>query len=165
MQGIREAQGTELDMLFQAAQETLLQAFVDTATWGLDRWEYEMKIDPNPSLTEVERRERIKAKIKGVGTVTVSLLAEVAQTFQNGAVHADQDFPKYSLTLNFVDVTGIPSNIDGFIKNIREIIPAHLEIAYVYRYIYWDILDGFAWTWDHLDGLGLTWADLENYVW
>jgi uncharacterized protein YmfQ (DUF2313 family) len=165
MQGIRQGQGTELDMLFRAVQETLLQAFVNTTTWGMDRWESEFGIEPNPSLSETERRERVMAKIKGVGTVTVSLLADVAESFNNGAVYTEQDHPKYSLILHFAEATGIPSNMVGFEKAIRELIPAHLVFSFEYRYIYWDILDGFNWTWDHIDGLNLTWDDLENYVW
>jgi hypothetical protein len=63
-----------------------------------------------------------------------------------------------------VDTTGIPSNIEDLKAIVRELVPAHLAIAYEYNYFIWDEFDEKNWTWDEFDALNLSWDELEVYA-
>jgi hypothetical protein len=161
MQAVYQADGMEFDALRDALDQVLDQFFVSTATWGLDRWESELALAPNPSLTDDERRYRIKSKIRGYGTATINLVKNVAQAYDKGAVDVIEDFAAYTIHIWFVDTRGVPPNIDDLKAALRSIVPAHLDIQYTYHYLIWDELDAKGWTWDQFDAQAYTWDALE----
>lgn len=135
MGGLLDSQGTEVDQLRQALDETLLQFFVPTATWGLERWEHELGIKTDVSKPIEQRRSQLIAKTRGTGTVTFELLRNVAESFENGTIEVTQQPAAYQFTVKFVDTVGLPPNLDDLKAAIEEIKPAHLQVVYAYRYL------------------------------
>lgn len=163
MRSILQAQGSELDKLRQALDETLAQFFVDTATWGLPIWEQMLGLPPAEEETIEERRDRVKSKIRGYGTATIRTIKNVAESYDKGVIDVAEDFSKYTV-IRFVDTTGIPSNLEDLKAIVREMVPAHLAIEYEFNFFVWDELEEKNWTWDQLDGLNLSWSELEVYA-
>ena len=167
MAELLEATGSELDSLRGAIESLLGNAFVRTATdWGLDRWEAELGLAPAPSLTELERQDRIIGHLRGFGTATREAVARVASAYAYGSVSVeDQDNDPvlvYTVRITFTDDTGIPSNLEDVQRAVRAIVPAHLEVVYVFTYNTWDDVDAARLTWDEIDALGLTWDEWDE---
>lgn len=163
MKSILQSEGAEFDKLRQALDETLNQFFVNTATWGLDRWEEELGLPVTPDQPEAERRDKIVSRLRGHGTVKISVVKQVAEVYDKGAINVIEDHGANIVIIQFVDTTGIPPNLDDLKAAVRAVVPAHLEIKYEFNYFIWDELDKKLWTWDQLDALNLTWSELEVY--
>lgn len=164
MRAIVQGQGSELDKLRQALDETLAQFFVDTATWSLGDWEAELGLPVAPAQPASERRDKIRSRLRGTGACTIKLVKQVAESYDEGAVNVAEDFAGYLVTVRFADTRGVPPNMGDLIAAVRDIVPAHLEIEYEYTYFLWDELDERDWTWAQLDALELPWDELEVYV-
>jgi hypothetical protein len=160
---LAQARGAEIDKLRQALDETLNQFFARTATWGLDDWEEELGLAPQPGFTDQERQDRIVSKLRGYGTCTIGLTEQVAEAYDQGAIDAIQDHTIYQVTIRFVDTTGVPPNIDDLKIAAREVVPAHLGLVFEYNYLIWDEWDAMNLTWDQQDAQAKTWDQLE--VW
>lgn len=163
MRAILQAEGTEFDKLRQALNEILDQFFVRTATWSLDRWEEEVGLPVTPDQPEAERRDKIISRLRGYGTATISVVKQVAEAYDKGAINVIEDQGANIVIIQFVDTTGIPPNLDDLKTAVRAVVPAHLDILYEFNYFLWQDLDAKAWTWDTLDSLALTWDALEVY--
>ncbi|AYO30796.1 DUF2313 domain-containing protein [Biomaibacter acetigenes] len=163
MKSILQVEGTEFDKLRQALDETLNQFFVRTATWGLNTWEEELGLPITPDQSESERRDKIISRLRGYGTATISVVKQVTESYDKGAIDVVEDHAAYTITIQFVDTTGVPPNLDDLKAAVRAVVPAHLEIKYEFNYFIWDELDKKLWTWDQLDALNLTWSELEVY--
>ncbi|MEK0312485.1 YmfQ family protein [Cohnella sp. 56] len=135
MRSLLDAEGMELDELRQALDETLAQFFVDTATWGLERWERDLDIATDTSKPLDQRRSLVKSKLRGTGTVTVALMRSVAESFVNGAIEVTQQPALYRVTVRFVDTLGLPPNMDDIKAALEAIVPAHLAVTYSFRYL------------------------------
>ncbi|MFK0522550.1 YmfQ family protein [Paenibacillus illinoisensis] len=163
MQADMQAKGTEMDLLYQALDETLDQFFVRTATWGLEFWEQELGLEPDRLKPVEQRRAVVESKLRGAGTFSGRLVANVAEAYAGGKVDVTFQPEAWSFTVSFVDTMGIPPNIDDLKRAIDELKPAHMAVEYEYRYLVWDDLDRKQVTWDELDAASLTWNELE--VW
>ncbi|SMB97929.1 hypothetical protein SAMN00808754_2032 [Thermanaeromonas toyohensis ToBE] len=161
MKAILQAQGSEFDKLRQALDEVLNQFFVSTATWGLERWEKELGLPPAEDQPESERRDRIISRLRGYGTATIYVVKKVAESYDKGAVDVIEDFEGYTVTIRFVDTTGVPPNLEDLKAAVRAVVPAHLDLKYEFNYFIWDEWDAKNETWDAFDSLALTWDQLE----
>lgn len=163
MRSILQAEGAEFDKLREALDETLNQFFVNTATWGLDQWEEELGLPITPDQLDAERRDKIISRLRGHGTATIYIVKNVAESYDKGAIDIVEDHAAYTITVHFVDTTGVPPNLDDLKAAVRAVVPAHLDILYEFNYFLWQELDSKNWTWDQLDALALTWDALEVY--
>lgn len=138
MQAIQKQDGVELARLYTCIENAVNQFFVPTATEeGLRSWEELLAIPRNLLLTAEERREVIIAKLRGSGTTTVQLVKEVSESFAYGEVEVIEKNSLYTIRIKFVGQKGIPSNLEGLKKALREIVPAHLGIEYEFTYMTW----------------------------
>jgi hypothetical protein len=163
IRAILQTEGIEFDKLRQALDETLNQFFVNTATWSLDTWEEELGLPITPDQPIDERRSKIISRIRGIGTATIAIVKNVAESYVNGTIDIVEDFKAYTIIVQFVDIRGIPPNLDDLKAALRAVVPAHLDIKYEFSYFIWDELDKKQWTWDQLDALNLTFDKLEVY--
>jgi uncharacterized protein YmfQ (DUF2313 family) len=153
---MKELQGVlsdEVNKLASNFDKTIDQCFVDTATDLLSRYEkiYGLSVDVTKSNTF--RRERIKARAKGIGTVTKKMLEEVAASYSNGDVEVIENFEDYSFIVKFVGVKGIPANMADLTLTIEEIKPAHLAFTFEYTYNTWNDIEH------------MTWSEASAYTW
>lgn len=161
MRALLQAGGSEFDKLRQALNETLNQFFVNTAAWGLDRWEEELGLPITPDQPEAERRDKIISRLRGYGTATLYVVKNVAEAYDKGAIDIVEDHAAYTITIQFVDITGVPPNLDDLKAAVRAVVPAHLDILYEFNYFLWQEWDAKNETWDAFDALALTWDQLE----
>ena len=146
----------EIALLRWNIRSILDQCFIDTSTWGLALWEdsYDVKTDINKSYEE--RREILKAKKRGQGTLTTKMLKETAEAFSGGEVDVIEHPEAYSFTVKFIGIKGIPRNLAAFKDMIDTIKPAHLAYDFKFTYTAWNMLNqnNLLWnnskTWDAL---------------
>lgn len=134
MEELQAILSTKINTLADNLNEMIDQSFVSTATELLSRYEQIYGLEVDVSKSNEFRRERIIAKIKGVGTVTKQMLVEVARSYSNGEVEVVEDNANYSFTIRFVGSRGIPANMTDLTMTIQEIKPAHLSFTFEYIY-------------------------------
>lgn len=149
----------EIDTLNADITDLINQCFVDTATWGLDYWENFLGIATDHSKDIDYRRTVIKSKIRGSGTVTVSLVENVANSFNNGQVKVIEHPEISTIEIQFVSSYGIPPNLSDLQNALNSIMPAHLAIIYTYLYAVWSASEKT--TWGAIKSGG-TWGNLKN---
>jgi len=133
---IIDAQGPEFDQLRTNIEDILKQFYVETATeWGLELWEQMLNLKSYAGKPLDQRRSRIISKLRGMGTVTISLIKNVAESYVNGTVEITEDNVNYSFIVKFVDDLGVPPNLQDLQQAIEEIKPAHLAVQYEYKYL------------------------------
>lgn len=132
------------------------QLFINSATWMLSMYEDKLALKRNAGLSYEERREIIKAKLRGRGTTTKQMIKETAEAFSGGEVDVIEYPEEYKFVVKFIGVKGIPRNMQGFIDMLEAIKPAHLAYEFKYTYTVWNHLTDLTWgqanamTWDEL---------------
>ena len=132
------------------------QRSANKVTWGLPSWEKELGITYNPSASVTDRREIIKAKLRGRGTTTKKMIQNTAQAFSGGEVEIIEYPEEYYFVVRFIGIKGIPRNMQGFIDMLESIKPAHLGYEFKYTYTVWNNLNNLTWNqagmkiWDEL---------------
>lgn len=153
---LHQAEGYELGLTFENLRDSARQLFLDTATWGLERWEKMYGVDTNLSLTNEQRREIIAAKIRGQGTTTKQMIEDTAASFSGGEVEVEEDNANYHFIVKFVGIKGIPKNMQAFESMLEDIKPAHLYYTFAYTYTLWRELQNKTWgrisdkTWEQI---------------
>jgi hypothetical protein len=160
-----QAQGAEWDAARDALIQILDQAFVDTATWGLDDWEAEYLLPPSPGMSDADRRARLRAALRGYGTATISVVERVAGSYSFGAVQVIEDQPAYTVTVKFVSAYGVPPDLASLKDAVRRVVPANLVIAYAFQYQTWNQFDAGGRTWNQVDALALNWDQFDGHTW
>jgi len=153
---MEELQGilsTDINHLANNINTAIDQCFVNTATALLSRYEKIYGIQVEVSKSNEFRRERIRAKIRGTGTVTKQMIENVAKSYSNGEVEVIENTEDYSVKVKFVGTKGIPSNMADLTLTINEIKPAHLSFSFEYTYNIWN------------DVAGMTWDEASAYTW
>lgn len=105
------------------------QAFVQTATWGLDDWEEFVGLEHAQVDTVQTRRNKILIKLAGTGSVTVSSLEVLINQYILDKSGTVTDHPEtYSADFNIPLVD--KASLLGIAKDVRTYIPAHIGQVY-----------------------------------
>lgn len=158
MEELQSILSQQINKLTSNLNETIDQCFVNTATSLLSRYEkiYGIQVDVNKS--DEFRRERIRAKIRGIGTVTKKMIKDTARSYSNGEVEVIEDPANYKFIIKFVGTKGIPANMADLTLTIEEIKPAHLSFEFVYTYNTWNDVSGMTWN----EASAYTWEELRT---
>lgn len=159
MEELQDTIGKELSALKHGQIDIINQSFVETATWNLSRWEFELGLQTDPNKPYESRREMVIAKLRGVGTTTPEMIRRTAAAFSGGDVIAEDVPGEYRFVIRFVGTLGIPANMSGLIQIIEEIKPAHLAYTFVYTYTNWSTLRSTTWN----QAKTKTWNELRTY--
>ncbi|KQL21871.1 phage portal protein [Cytobacillus solani] len=157
-----KSEAAEFERLNAQIADVLSQFFIDTATWGLSRWERLVGVTTDESKPLSQRRSVVKAKLRGVGTVTVDLIKSVSESWYAGEVEVTQNTTQYLVTVEFTSSYGVPENLDDVERALREIIPAHLQLAFKFRFVTYDMLKATGLTYDEIKATGLTYDEIKN---
>ena len=79
------------EMMDVSLSTIIAECFVNTASHMLNRYEQLLDIDVDISKSDTFRRERIKAKISGIGTTTKQMIIDTASQYSNGEVEVIED--------------------------------------------------------------------------
>jgi hypothetical protein len=161
---IIKAEASEFETLSSAIKDVLDQFFIDTATWGLANWETISGIPVDETKPIEERRSLIKAKRRGAGVVTAEQIQNVINSYSGGAVQITEDMANYTIKIKFVSNLGVPTNMPDIQAVVRDIIPAHLAIAYEYKYPLWKDWNTANKTWAQIDAANKTWTQYESGI-
>lgn len=159
VKSIEDASALEIARILYRLEDLKKQYFIDTATWGLEWYERDLGIPVDISKPYIYRREIIKARLRGRGTVTKQLIKNTARAFSGGEVDVIEYPSEFRFVVKFIGVLGIPPNLAGLIEEIDNIKPAHLLYEFEYTYTTWDMLKQL--TWD--DARNYTWNDIKSY--
>jgi hypothetical protein len=157
-----DREADEVAALNSAVYGVLNQFFVDTATWNIARWERIFGVVPDEAKPIEQRRSVIKSKLRGVGTVTPALVESVAEAYDNGDVTVTESNATYTITITFVSTLGVPPNMTDIQAAIRDILPAHLAVDFVFRYYLYADLIATGKTYTQLATTGLTYDEVYN---
>lgn len=152
--------GGALDEFEQGITSFTQQLDINNASWSVPLYEKELGIKTNVNKPITERRDLIKARIRGNGKVGASDIKRITDSWTYGDVDVEFDG---RIVITFNSIYGIPSNMSDLTNELKNIIPSHLPLVFVYRYLLFDELDSFNWIFDSMDALGLTWDQLEAY--
>ncbi|SEU26560.1 hypothetical protein SAMN03159358_4517 [Paenibacillus sp. NFR01] len=159
MERIQDSAGDECGLLASSIEDSSRQSIIESATWGLSRWECLLGLTTDQAKSFATRREMIKAKLRGNGTTTPEMIRRTASAFSGGDVEVAELPGEYRFEVRFVGTLGIPANMSGLIQIIEEIKPAHLECSYVFTYTWWDSVKVLTWNVAHAK----TWNELRVY--
>ena len=160
MNNLMQTLAKEIALINYKIEDILNQFFIDTATWGLDLWEKELGINTDIQKSYETRREVIKAKLRGQGTITKNMLKNTAMAYTNAESEIIENPQDYSFIIKFIGIKGIPPNMQLLIDTIEEIKPAHLAYSFQYMYTWWDGLKTLNWT----QSQNKSWNDLKIYT-
>ena len=139
-------------------QETILtenQFFVILSDRDIKSHEEDVGLVPDTSADIETRRGRVLSKLRGTGTVTKTMMKNVAASFVNGDIEIIEYPSEYYFAVKFTSKTGVPYNIADIQAMIEEIKPAHLAVEYIFTYRLWqDILDEIQ-----------IWTTAKNHSW
>lgn len=135
LRAVLDAEEPEAQAAQAAVHDFLAQLNVDTATWGLELWEWQYGIETNVSRTYEERRGSIKAKMRGAATTTARQLERVIDSYVNGQSAVTEYPALYKVSIQFNGDYGVPSNLDDCKRAVREILPAHVDADYFFKYL------------------------------
>ncbi|GCD10601.1 YmfQ family protein [Clostridium tagluense] len=156
MINIQKSNAKEIGKFNYCKKDLLDQFYVDTATWGLNRYEKNLGIVTDLNKSYEDRREIIKAKKRGTGTATKKMIKNTAEAFSGGEVNIIEDNENSCFIVRFIGIKGIPKNMESFKEMLETIKPAHLGYSFTYTYTTWDSIKKITWeqakakTWDEL---------------
>jgi len=160
MNELQTVQAREIGSENAKREDLLNQLFISTSTWALELWENELGIETDISKTYETRREIVKAKRIGNGTITKQMLINTALAYTNAEVQIIEDPANYTFVIKFIGIMGIPQNMAGLIETINEIKPAHLSYSFEYLYSWWSKIAALTWA----GCASKTWDDLKTYA-
>ena len=160
MSELQAAQAREIGLINARRVDLINQLFIETSTWALELWENELGIETDRSKPYETRREIVKAKRRGNGTVTKQMLKTTALAYTNAEVQIIEDPGNHTFVIKFIGVLGIPPNMAGLVETINEIKPAHLDYRFEYAYSWWDRVSSLQWG----QCSSQTWNDLRVYA-
>lgn len=126
IKNIIERESEEFALLHEGIRDLADQFFIDTATWGLARWEAVVGVPTDLTKPTEQRRAVIKSKLRGTGTVTLAVLESIADAFFPDAT-AEEEPRKYTVII--VIGGDIPPNLHDAYVALREMAPAHVDVV------------------------------------
>lgn len=134
MEALQSILTGDISTLIENTQRAVNECFINSSSDALSRYEGIFGIQTDVSLSDTFRREILKARVQGIGTVTKQLIIDTAASYSNGTVEIIENPANYSFTVKFTGTLGIPPNMTGLTDTINQIKPAHLAFAYQYTY-------------------------------
>ena len=130
---IQDSFTVEANSMNNEVENTLNQFYVDSATYGLDKWEKMLGISKN-NFDLQTRRENIKAKMRSRGTTSIEVIKNICEAYSNGIVEINVDHANYSFEISFISTIGVPLSFEEMDRVVNEIKPCHLAHSYKFNY-------------------------------
>lgn len=157
---IIETEATEFELLHTRIADVLSQFNVESSTWGLKAYEFDVGVITNLNKPIDQRKSVVISKLRGAGVTTRWLIENVSEAYANADVEVVEDNTHYNVIVKFVGLLGIPPNMDDLERSLREIIPAHMIYTLVFLYVTYDMLLGKYDDYDTLSSTGLTYEEI-----
>lgn len=127
LMSVINAEEPEAETALEAVIDFLAQLNVDSATWGLDLWEYQYGIPTNHTKSMQARRSVLKAKMRGTATTTVEQIRRVINAYTgNGSCEVTEYPSKYFVSVSYELPNQLLEVVDDCRTSLRIILPAHI---------------------------------------
>ena len=146
-----------------AMEDVIDQFFLDTATWGLALWEWQVGLQTDQSLSQDARRAAIRQQLVASGNTTAEMVRGLAETITGyeARVNVNDD---YSFSLSFWGEKNELARIE--VEELKAVVeqikPAHLR--FIITAITWADLESVGMTWGYFDEHPTTWGELESML-
>lgn len=131
------------------------QFFVILSERNINNHEQDVGLTPDNTADINTRRGRVLSRLRGTGTVTKTMMKNVAASFVNGDIEIIEYPSEYCFAVKFTSRTGVPYNLSDIQNMIEEIKPAHLAVEYIFTYRLWqDVIDSLQ-----------DWETVNTYTW
>lgn len=129
MKAMAQGGAAVLDTLEKNMDDTLNQAFIDTVTWGLEKWEEELDIIPDDMDFGI-RRANIKQKVNAVSPAHSNMIEQEINRYlanPRSEVRAIEGEYAFDIAIMAEDLVAGKQRIVDLVDKIK---PAHLEAVY-----------------------------------
>lgn len=137
------------------------QFFVILAGKNIQNHEQDVGVIPDEAADLETRRGRVLSKLRGTGTVTKTMMKNVAASFVNGDIEITEYPSRYMFSVAFTSKQGVPYNLQDIKDMIEEIKPAHLAVEYIFTYRLWEDVKNDLQNWTMVKPY--TWEDLLTF--
>ena len=137
------------------------QFFVILADKNIQNHEQDVGVSPDDTADLETRRGRVLSKLRGTGTVTKTMMKNVAASFVNGDIEITEYPSRYMFSVAFTSKQGIPYNLQDIKDMIEEIKPAHLAVEYIFTYRLWEDVKNDLQNWTMVKPY--TWEELRTF--
>ena len=135
IQGVAQGQNSELNHLWQGAEDLLNDQFVETATQnGVSRWERMLGLNPKNTDTLPERKFRIQSALSGRLPFTVwGLRQQLSGLCGEENFQLTVDYANYKVSVLLA--LEAESNFEAVEEMLKTMLPANLiiEVSLLYR--------------------------------
>ena len=127
---MNDSDSIEHEMVRNYIVDIFKQSFIDTATWGLDKWEELLAININENLDYQTRRANIISRLNGTQTMNLAFLMRLVNVFVADKTGLVIDKPEdYSLDILIPD--GKVISFKDLETNLKIFVPAHIGWKYL----------------------------------
>lgn len=127
---IIEVMGVEMEDARKYVEEFRLQAFPETATWGLKYWEQRYHIRTDESLTLEERRQRVIARRWKYSPMNPARLELFVGQSCGRTAHVTEYNDEYRFEIA-IDGDGGALEYEKFVELLKALKPSHLEMQVI----------------------------------
>lgn len=119
--------GALLDKQDELGNDHIIQAFPQTATWSISRWEEQCGVTPDPEWDLSQRRRALIAREKPTTPMGPGRLEEIVSNAAGGRVSITENTGKNAFRLTFWEGPETPAmNRRGAFRELNRFKPAHL---------------------------------------
>jgi hypothetical protein len=161
-EAIQAAQGDEYDSLYNKIQDLRKQYRISTATWGLKYWESICNIPVNEEDSYDIRRSRVLARWRSIGNFSAALVQNICNGYLNGASTVTVNIPGLIINIVFTSNEGIPPNLNDLKMAIDDVVHAHINVGYIFKFHIWEAIDQASISWANQDVLNQTWDNFDS---
>ena len=130
LMAVIRAEEPEAQAAYDATVDFLAQLNVDTATWGLDLWEFEYGIQTDASKSLDARRTALKAKMRGAATTTAEQIRRIVNAYTGNDSCEVTEYPReYLVGVSYTLDLDKQDRVEDCRKSLREALPAHLGLV------------------------------------
>lgn len=129
---IFQVMGMEVDEAWTFFEELRLQAFPETATWGIVYWEQRYHIPPDDNMTTEERRQRVIVKRGKRSPMNPTRIEQFIRDVTGRQSEITERNEEYAFS---VSILPGESEVDyhELIRTIRSVKPSHLSFTVLFQ--------------------------------
>lgn len=129
---IFQVMGLEIDEAWQFIEELRLQAFPETATWGIEYWEQRYHIPPDENLSLEERRQRVIIKRGKRSPMNPARIERIVRDVTGREDIVTEDNGTYTFHISILPGE---STVDyqELINTVRSVKPSHLSFTVLFQ--------------------------------
>ncbi len=129
---IFQVMGLEMDEAWKLFEELRLQAFPETATWGIVYWEQRYHIPPDDNMPIEERRRRVIIKRSKRSPMNPTRIEQFLKDVTGRTVTVTEQEGEY-VFLIYVSPGENNTNFQLIVETVKNIKPSHLSFDVVFK--------------------------------